>query len=276
MSRELSAHMREASPDADVTAARSVRRSTGSGRPQVAEGRHDAKAELRSRRWVEALPAIAGLVLFVAALEVLRIELRTADAVLLLRGESGTGKNVLARWIRANSPRADAPFVTVNCPALSGDLMTSALFGHRKGAFTGAVADVAGKVQEAEGGTLLLDEVGELTADAQARLLRFLHDRVLSSRSRPSSGNTSLASWRSLRRSKRRHASWTSTPQRCNGSASDMDWRNHIMIPPAETQASAVTVKSVCQGVQHDVDPERVPGRREPGEVFRVLAFPLP
>jgi NtrC-family two-component system response regulator AlgB len=101
-----------------------------------------------------------------------------SDAVLLLRGESGTGKNVLARWIRANSPRADAPFVTVNCPALSGDLMTSALFGHRKGAFTGAVADVAGKVQEAEGGTLVLDEVGELTPEAQARLLRFLNDRT--------------------------------------------------------------------------------------------------
>jgi NtrC-family two-component system response regulator AlgB len=101
-----------------------------------------------------------------------------SDAVLLLRGESGTGKNILARWIRSNSLRRDAPFVSVNCPALSGDLMTSALFGHRKGAFTGAVADVAGKVQEAEGGTLLLDEVGELTADAQARLLRFLNDRT--------------------------------------------------------------------------------------------------
>ena len=101
-----------------------------------------------------------------------------SDAVVLLRGESGTGKNLLARWLRANSPRAEAPFATVNCPALSGDLMTSALFGHRKGAFTGAVADVAGKVQEAERGTLFLDEVGELTADAQARLLRFLNDRT--------------------------------------------------------------------------------------------------
>jgi NtrC-family two-component system response regulator AlgB len=101
-----------------------------------------------------------------------------SDAAVLLQGESGTGKNVLARWIRANSPRAEAPFVTVNCPALSGDLMTSALFGHRKGAFTGAVADVAGKVQEAEGGTLLLDEVGDLTAEAQARLLRFLNDQT--------------------------------------------------------------------------------------------------
>ena len=101
-----------------------------------------------------------------------------SDAVLLLRGESGTGKNVLARWIRRSSLRAEAPFVIVNCPALSGDLMTSALFGHRKGSFPGAVSDVPGKVQEAEGGTLLLDEVGELTADAQARLLRFLNDRT--------------------------------------------------------------------------------------------------
>jgi NtrC-family two-component system response regulator AlgB len=101
-----------------------------------------------------------------------------SDAVVLLRGESGTGKNVLARWLRANSPRAQAPFATVNCPALSGDLMTSALFGHRKGAFTGAIADVPGKVQEAEGGTLFLDEVGELTSDAQVRLLRFLNDRT--------------------------------------------------------------------------------------------------
>jgi NtrC-family two-component system response regulator AlgB len=101
-----------------------------------------------------------------------------SEAVILLRGESGTGKNVLARWLRANSPRAEGPLAAVNCPALSGDLMTSALFGHRKGAFTGAISDVAGKVQEAEGGTLFLDEVGELTADAQARLLRFLNDRT--------------------------------------------------------------------------------------------------
>jgi two-component system, NtrC family, response regulator AlgB len=101
-----------------------------------------------------------------------------SDAVVLLRGESGTGKNVLARWMRSNSPRAEGPFATVNCPALSGDLMSSALFGHKRGAFTGAISDVAGKVQEAEGGTLFLDEIGELTSDAQARLLRFLNDRT--------------------------------------------------------------------------------------------------
>jgi two-component system, NtrC family, response regulator AlgB len=100
-----------------------------------------------------------------------------ADCVVLLRGESGTGKNVLARWILAHSPRAGAPFVSVNCPALSTELMSSTLFGHRRGAFTGAVADALGKVQEAEGGTLFLDEIGDLSTDAQARLLRFLNDR---------------------------------------------------------------------------------------------------
>ncbi len=101
-----------------------------------------------------------------------------SDAVVLLRGESGTGKNVMARWIRANSARKGGPFVTVNCPALSSELMTSTLFGHRRGSFTGAIADAIGKVQEAEGGTLFLDEIGDLGADAQARLLHFLNDRA--------------------------------------------------------------------------------------------------
>jgi two-component system, NtrC family, response regulator AlgB len=101
----------------------------------------------------------------------------SSDSVVLLRGESGTGKNVLAQWIRTHSRRAHGPFVTVHCPMLAGDLMTSALFGHRKGAFTGAVAEACGKVEVAEGGTLFLDEIGDLTQDAQSRLLRFLNDR---------------------------------------------------------------------------------------------------
>lgn len=100
-----------------------------------------------------------------------------ADSVVLLCGESGTGKTVLARWMRDRSRRAERPFVTVHCPMLSNDLMSSTLFGHCRGAFTGAVSDAVGKVEEAEGGTLFLDEVGDLSADAQARLLRFLNDR---------------------------------------------------------------------------------------------------
>ena len=83
---------------------------------------------------------------------------------MLLRGESGTGKSVMARWIRQHSKRADRPFVTVHCPMLSSDLMSSTLFGHKKGAFTGAVADAVGKVEAAEGGTLFLDEVADLSA----------------------------------------------------------------------------------------------------------------
>jgi NtrC-family two-component system response regulator AlgB len=101
-----------------------------------------------------------------------------SDAVILLRGESGTGKTVFARWLRKQSRRADGPFVTVHCPMLSSELMASTLFGHRKGAFTGAITDTVGKVEEAEGGTLFLDEVADLSADAQARLLRFLNDRT--------------------------------------------------------------------------------------------------
>jgi two-component system, NtrC family, response regulator AlgB len=109
----------------------------------------------------------------------LQTALRAAasDSVVLLRGESGTGKTVLARWIREHSKRSRNPFVTVHCPMLSSDLMSSTLFGHKKGAFTGAISDTLGKVEAAEGGTLLLDEVSDLSADAQARLLRFLHDR---------------------------------------------------------------------------------------------------
>jgi NtrC-family two-component system response regulator AlgB len=101
-----------------------------------------------------------------------------SDAVVLLRGESGTGKTVFARWIRLQSRRPAGPFVTVHCPMLANELMSSTLFGHKKGAFTGAVADAVGKVEEAEGGTLFLDEVAELSPDAQARLLRFLNDRT--------------------------------------------------------------------------------------------------
>jgi NtrC-family two-component system response regulator AlgB len=101
-----------------------------------------------------------------------------SDAVVLLRGPSGTGKTVLAGWIRRQSRRPEGPFVTVHCPMLAGELMSSILFGHKKGAFTGAVTDAVGKVEEAEGGTLFLDEVADLSADAQARLLRFLNDRA--------------------------------------------------------------------------------------------------
>jgi two-component system, NtrC family, response regulator AlgB len=100
-----------------------------------------------------------------------------AEASVLLRGENGTGKGVLARALHVQSPRADRPFVVVNCPTLSEDLLASELFGHTRGAFTGAVRDQAGRVEAAEGGTLFLDEIGEISPGLQAKLLRFLQEK---------------------------------------------------------------------------------------------------
>jgi NtrC-family two-component system response regulator AlgB len=112
-----------------------------------------------------------------AALELLR-RAAASDAAVLLRGESGTGKGVFARALHAQSPRAARPFVVVNCPTLSGELLASELFGHAKGAFTGAVRDQAGKVEMAQGGSLFLDEVSEISPAMQAKLLRFLQDKT--------------------------------------------------------------------------------------------------
>src|SRR5207244_12056723 len=100
------------------------------------------------------------------------------DATVLLRGESGTGKGVLARAVHARSRRASRPLVTVHCPSLSAELLESDLFGHVKGAFTGAVADKPGKVEAADGGTLFLDEIGDLPLALQPKLLRLIQDRT--------------------------------------------------------------------------------------------------
>jgi NtrC-family two-component system response regulator AlgB len=100
-----------------------------------------------------------------------------SEATILLTGESGTGKSLLARAMHAWSARAAGPFVTVSCPAIPVELFESELFGHRRGAFTGAVQDAHGRVAQADGGTLFLDEIGELPLPVQSKLLRFLQDR---------------------------------------------------------------------------------------------------
>ncbi len=111
-----------------------------------------------------------------AALEVIG-RAAAHDVSVLLRGENGTGKGVLARLLHSRSPRGERPFVVVNCPTLSEELLASELFGHARGAFTGAVKDQEGRVEAAEGGTVFLDEIGEISPALQAKLLRFLQEK---------------------------------------------------------------------------------------------------
>jgi len=110
--------------------------------------------------------------------EVLEMVARVAptDATVMIQGESGTGKELIARAMHQNSKRKDGPFIPINCGALPENLLESELFGHVKGAFTGAHQNKKGMFEEADGGTLFLDEIGEMTPLTQVKLLRVLQD----------------------------------------------------------------------------------------------------
>jgi DNA-binding NtrC family response regulator len=134
----------------------------------------ELREELRQRHRIEGIIGESGQML-----EVISLIGRVApsEATVLIRGESGTGKELIAKAIHYASPRAKAPLIRVNCAALPENLLESELFGHEKGAFTGAVATRKGRFELADGGTLFLDEIGDLPPHLQAKLLRVLQER---------------------------------------------------------------------------------------------------
>jgi two-component system NtrC family response regulator len=140
--------------------------------------------EAENRRLLEATLAspIDGII--AGSTEMLRVlrtieKIASTDVAVLLRGESGTGKELLAQAIHKLSARAREPFVPINCAAIPETLLESELFGHEKGAFTGAVKQTIGRIESADGGTLFLDEIGDVPLPMQVKLLRFLQNQVV-------------------------------------------------------------------------------------------------
>jgi two-component system response regulator FlrC len=130
------------------------------GRPSVGEGDGPVACEPASRQLLELAARVA-----------------KSDSTVLISGESGTGKEVLARYIHQQSNRGNGPFIAINCAAIPDNMLEATLFGHEKGAFTGAIAAQPGKFELADGGTLLLDEISEMPLGLQAKLLRVLQER---------------------------------------------------------------------------------------------------
>ncbi len=146
-------------------------------RAQVYRQAHLASKRQPTRRPVHLFRSLVGSSREIQEVRQIMAQVADSDVSVLITGESGTGKEVVARNLHYNSPRRDNPFVPVNCGAIPAELLESELFGHEKGAFTGAISARAGRFELAQGGTLFLDEIGDMPLNMQVKILRVLQER---------------------------------------------------------------------------------------------------
>lgn len=186
----------EASIDSAIQAVRSgaedyltrpidMNRLLASLRRSLEEREHSSptpeRRHTRARRAkTAAVEPIIGSSKGIAGVKHLIEKVAPSEARVLITGENGTGKELVARWLHAKSPRAAAPFVEVNCAAIPSELIESELFGHERGAFTSAIKQRKGKFEQADGGTLFMDEIGDMSLSAQAKVLRALQESRIS------------------------------------------------------------------------------------------------
>ena len=161
-----------------------MNRLLGSIRKAVAPPAEEAKPQRsvkpRHSAGCTAIEPIVGESEAIVRVRELVDKIARSEARVLITGENGTGKELVARWLHCKSSRKDAPFVEVNCAAIPSELIESELFGHEKGAFTSAIKQRKGKFEQADGGTLFMDEIGDMSLSAQAKVLRALQERKIS------------------------------------------------------------------------------------------------
>ncbi len=147
-------------------------------RAQVWRAQQDRNRERGQRREVLQFRSLVGASRSIARVRDMMSQVADKEVTVLITGESGTGKEVVARNLHFHSPRKDKPFVPINCGAIPGELLESELFGHEKGAFTGAISARAGRFELAAGGTIFLDEIGDMPLPMQVKILRVLQERT--------------------------------------------------------------------------------------------------
>ncbi len=147
-------------------------------RAQIYRDQFDRSRERGQQRGLQLFRSLVGTSRKVQQVRQLMEQVADKDVSVLITGESGTGKEVVARNLHYHSPRRDKPFVPVNCGAIPAELLESELFGHEKGAFTGAITARVGRFEMAEGGTLFLDEIGDMPLNMQVKILRVLQERT--------------------------------------------------------------------------------------------------